>query len=63
MSELAQQNGADMNRVIQCIEDNAIAIDRLAARIESLTAASERHDRILDYLLSREAENENGGNG
>ena len=33
---------------------NAVDIQALTQRDDSLTAASERHDRILDYLLRRE---------
>ncbi|MEM1291977.1 MAG: hypothetical protein AAGH67_10935 [Cyanobacteria bacterium P01_H01_bin.162] len=33
---------------------NAVDIQALTQRVDSLTAASERHDRILDYLLRRE---------
>ena len=33
---------------------NAVDIQALTQRIDSLAAASERHDRILDYLLRRE---------
>lgn len=41
-------------------QQNAAAIDRLGQRVDSLTAASEQHDRILDYLLRREAGNDAG---
>ncbi|MGD1943150.1 MAG: hypothetical protein ACFB0G_17785 [Leptolyngbyaceae cyanobacterium] len=33
---------------------NAVDIQALTQRVDSLAAASERHDRILDYLLRRE---------
>ena len=33
---------------------NAVDIQALTQRIDSLAAASEQHDRILDYLLRRE---------
>ena len=45
-SALVQENAGRMDRV-------EVAIDRLTDRIDSLTAASERHDRILDYLLGQ----------
>ncbi|MGD1859561.1 MAG: hypothetical protein ACFB0E_06270 [Leptolyngbyaceae cyanobacterium] len=51
-----------LNRVAAVTERNALDIEALKQegraldkRIDSLTAASERHDRILDYLLRREA--------
>ena len=33
---------------------NAVDTQALTQRVDSLAAASERHDRILDYLLRRE---------
>ncbi|NET39444.1 MAG: hypothetical protein F6K19_47015 [Cyanothece sp. SIO1E1] len=32
------------------------AIRRLTERVDNLAASSERHDRILDYLLQRDSE-------
>lgn len=47
----------------QLIQSNAQAIDALAQRIDSLTvrvdsiaASNEQHERILDYLLRKEAD-------
>ena len=65
-SALAQQNTVAIDQVTQRIDQNTVSIDRLAqvvetlsVRIDSLAAASERHDRILDYLLRREANDNN----
>ncbi|MEM9486839.1 MAG: hypothetical protein AAGA83_24460 [Cyanobacteria bacterium P01_F01_bin.116] len=61
-SDVAQRNAADIEALTRNIQRNAIDIqaltqrmDSLTQRVDSLTAASERHDRILDYLLRREA--------
>ncbi|MEM8505363.1 MAG: hypothetical protein AAF716_19695 [Cyanobacteria bacterium P01_D01_bin.1] len=49
-------------RTAALTERNAEAITRLTQRVDSLAAASERHDRILDYLLSQSADSGNGNN-
>lgn len=68
-SNLAQRNAADIDAITQTVNRTAQIVDRtariaerntasiqaLTQRVDSLTAASERHDRILDYLLRREA--------
>lgn len=68
-SSLARRNAADfdrtleiLNRAVAVTERNARNIEALtqenravSQRVASLAAASERHDRILDYLLRREA--------
>ena len=68
-SSLARRNAADfdrmleiLNRVVAVTQRNAQNIEALtqenravSQRVASLAAASERHDRILDYLLRREA--------
>jgi len=68
-SSLARRNAADfdrmlenLNRVVAVTQRNAQNIEELtqesravSQRVASLAAASERHDRILDYLLRREA--------
>lgn len=43
---LAQENTRAIDRL-------TIRIDSLSIRIDNLAAASERHDRILDYLLNQ----------
>lgn len=40
---------------------NAEDIQALTQRVNSLAAASEQHDRILDYLLKKEAGDQNDG--
>lgn len=47
-ANVAERNALDIEALTQDIRRNA-------ADIRALTAASERHDRILDYLLRREA--------
>lgn len=68
-ASLARRNAADfdrmlevLNRVVAVTERNALDIEALtqdirrnAADIRSSSAASEQHERILDYLLRREA--------
>ena len=68
-SSVARRNAADfdrmleiLNRVVAVTQRNAQNIEALtqenraiSQRVASLAAASERHDRILDYLLRREA--------
>jgi uncharacterized protein YpuA (DUF1002 family) len=68
-SSLARRNAADfdrmlevLNRVVAVTERNALDIEALtqdirrnASDIRALSAANEQHDRILDYLLRREA--------
>jgi hypothetical protein len=51
-----------LRSVVTVTERNAVDIETLtqemrimSQRVDSLAAASERHDRILDYLLRREA--------
>ena len=46
-SNVAQRNAVDIQALTQ-------GMDALQQRVDSLAAASERHDRILDYLLRRE---------
>ncbi len=47
-SRIAERNALDIEAIAQETRRNAVDI-------RALTAASERHDRILDYLLRREA--------
>lgn len=47
-ANVAERNALDIESLTQQIRRNA-------TDIRALTAASERHDRILDYLLRREA--------
>ncbi|NEQ45692.1 MAG: hypothetical protein F6K00_19970 [Leptolyngbya sp. SIOISBB] len=47
-SRIAERNALDIEAITQETRRNAVDI-------RALTAASERHDRILDYLLRREA--------
>ena len=68
-SEVAQRNASNIKALTQDVRRNAgdiqaltqymstltIQMSTLTQRVDSLTAASERHDRILDYLLRREA--------
>jgi hypothetical protein len=68
-ASLARRNAADFDRVLEILnravavtERNARNIEALtqenravSQRVDSLAAASKRHDRILDYLLRREA--------
>jgi len=68
-ASLTRRNAADFDRVLEILnravavtERNARNIEALtqenravSQRVASLAAASERHDRILDYLLRREA--------
>jgi len=68
-ASLARRNAADfdrmleiLNRVVAVTERNALDIEALtqdirrnASDIRALSAASEQHERILDYLLRREA--------
>jgi predicted transcriptional regulator len=72
-SALAQQNTTAIDRLAERIDrnfsfllqasdlaqQNTIAIDRLTQRVDSLAAASERHDRILDYLLGQQRNSDN----
>ena len=51
-----------LDRIAERQDRNAEAIDRLTVRIDSLTAASERHDRILDYLLGQGEDSGNSNN-
>ena len=39
------------------LQSASVRIDRVSERLDSLTASGERHDRILDYLLKRDADN------
>jgi methyl-accepting chemotaxis protein len=68
-SSLTQQNSSAIDTIravlaeaaavsqqtIRIVEANRQDIQALTRRVDSLAAASERHDRILDFLLRREA--------
>ena len=54
-ANVAERNALDIESLTQDIRRNAVDIRRNAIDIQALAAASERHDRILDYLLRREA--------
>ena len=61
-SEVAQRNASDIEALTLNVRRNAGNIQALTQymstltqRVDSLTAASEGHDRILDYLIRREA--------
>ncbi|NEP19479.1 MAG: hypothetical protein F6J97_21735 [Leptolyngbya sp. SIO4C1] len=56
-TENIQRNAESIQALTQRIDGLAAASQSLAERLNSLTAASERHDRILDYLLRKETEN------
>ncbi|MGD1932321.1 MAG: hypothetical protein ACFB12_25790 [Leptolyngbyaceae cyanobacterium] len=51
---VTERNAADIEALTQDIRRNAADIRTMSQRVDSLAAASERHDRILDYLLKRE---------
>ncbi|MEM6836450.1 MAG: hypothetical protein AAF609_06310 [Cyanobacteria bacterium P01_C01_bin.120] len=53
---VTQRNVLNIDALTQDIRRNAADIWVISQRVDSLAAASERHDRILDYLLRREAE-------
>jgi hypothetical protein len=54
-SAVAERNALDIEALTEDIRRNAADIRAMSRRVDSLAAASERHDRILDYLLRREA--------
>ena len=54
-SSVAERNALDIEALTQDIRRNAADIRAMSQRVDSLAAAGERHDRILDYLLRREA--------
>ena len=53
-SQLAQQNTQAIDQLTVKVDRNTEAIGQLTVKIDSLAAASERHDRILDYLLGQQ---------
>ncbi|MGD1860445.1 MAG: hypothetical protein ACFB0E_10800 [Leptolyngbyaceae cyanobacterium] len=62
LSELAQivgQQGRNLNRLTDRVEQVADSVAQVNERVDSLAAASERFDRILDYLLGREGGRDN----
>lgn len=63
-SELTRQNAGDINLLTQRITDSHSTLNQkleeLTERVNSLAASSERHDRILDYLIKRDADREDG---
>jgi uncharacterized coiled-coil protein SlyX len=75
-SNVAQQNAVRMDRLegllvetfevtqrnSQAIDRLGEKIDRLTDRVDSLAASGERHDRILDYLIRRDANGSAGSN-
>jgi len=54
-SAVTERNALDIEALTEEIRRNAADIRAMSRRVDSLAAASERHDRILDYLLRREA--------
>jgi len=54
-SAVTERNALDIEALTEEIRRNAADIRAMTRRVDSLAAASERHDRILDYLLRREA--------
>lgn len=44
----------EINRVAHNLNQLTERVDQVNARVDSLAAASERFDRILDYLLRRD---------
>ncbi|RZM82043.1 hypothetical protein [Leptolyngbya iicbica] len=55
VAAVTQRNALDIDALTQDIRRNAADIRAMSQRVDSLAAAGERHDRILDYLLRREA--------
>ncbi|MEL6490094.1 MAG: hypothetical protein AAFV85_18210 [Cyanobacteria bacterium J06634_6] len=53
-TEAIDRNIASIDVLIQRMDRLTQTVDRVVNRIDSLTAASERHDRILDYLLGQQ---------
>ncbi|MGD1859846.1 MAG: hypothetical protein ACFB0E_07735 [Leptolyngbyaceae cyanobacterium] len=53
---VTQRNALNIDALTQDIRRNAADIRAMSQRVNSLAAANERNDRILDYLLRREAE-------
>ena len=51
---VTERNTSNIEALTQDIRRNAADIQTMSQRVDSLAAASERHDRILDYLLKRE---------
>ena len=51
---VTERNTSNIEALTQDIRQNAADIQSMSQRVDSLAAASERHDRILDYLLKRE---------
>ncbi|MEM9907450.1 MAG: hypothetical protein AAF921_20760 [Cyanobacteria bacterium P01_D01_bin.44] len=52
-----------LTEITEVVRVNQIDIANLTLRIDSLAASGERHDRILDYLLRREQDNNGGDSG
>jgi ABC-type transporter Mla subunit MlaD len=52
LSQLTQVVGQVAEQSLQTQQN----LDRLTVRVDSLVAASERYDRILDYLLRRDGQ-------
>lgn len=52
------RNTANINLLGQRIDRLTETVDRVVNRIDSLAAASERHDRILDYLIGQQQTND-----
>ncbi|NEQ45693.1 MAG: hypothetical protein F6K00_19975 [Leptolyngbya sp. SIOISBB] len=52
---VAERNALDIESLTKNIRRNAVDIRAMTQRVDSLAAAGERQERILDYLLRREA--------
>lgn len=55
LEELMISLGSLTTEISRLAQRNSSDLDRLTMRVNSLAAASERTERILDYLLRREA--------
>jgi hypothetical protein len=52
---VTQRNALNIDALTQDIRRNAADIRAMSQRVDTLAAAGERHDHILNYLLRREA--------
>ena len=59
-TEQFQRIDQTLDRVVDTLDRFSERMDRLGERVDSLAASSERHDRILDYLIKRDADRANG---
>ncbi|MDB9527935.1 hypothetical protein PN498_18220 [Oscillatoria sp. CS-180] len=55
LEDLMLSAGRLLTQAANLAQANARDIAALTQRVDSLTAAVEQHDRVLDYLLRREA--------